>query len=40
MRAAMHVHPKKSLSRWLAFGILCCMVGAACLVDRFPLLQG
>lgn len=38
--AAIELPPKKSLGRWLAFGILCGMVGAACFVERFPLLAG
>lgn len=38
--AAVELPPKKSLGRWCAFGVLCAMVGAACLVDRFPLLVG
>lgn len=36
----MHTVPKTSLARWIAFGMLCAMVGVACLVERFPLLQG
>ena len=39
MRIAMQVPPKKSLARWVAFGMLCGMVVGACFVDRFPLLQ-
>jgi len=38
--ASIELPPKKSVGRWFAFGILCGMVGAACLFDRFPLLQG
>ncbi|SFD49772.1 hypothetical protein SAMN05216204_12674 [Massilia yuzhufengensis] len=34
----MHHLPKKTLPRWITFGMLCAVVGAACLVDRFPLL--
>ena len=40
MRSAAQVPPKNSLARWFAFGMLCAMVGAACLVERFPLLAG
>ena len=36
----MHHPPRKSLARWVVFGALCCMIGAACLVERFPLLAG
>lgn len=36
----MQAPPKSSLARWVAFGMLCAMVGVACLVERFPLLQG
>lgn len=38
--AAIELPPKKPLGRWVAIGILCVMIGAACLVERFPLLQG
>lgn len=40
MRVATQVAPKKTLARWFAFGTLCAMIGAACLIERFPLLQG
>jgi len=40
MRIAARIHPKKSLARWCAFGTLCALVGAACFIGRFPLLQG
>jgi hypothetical protein len=36
----MHTLPKTSVTHWVAFGMLCAMVGAACLVERFPLLFG
>jgi len=36
----MHTLSKKTLPRWVAFCMLSCMVGIACLVERFPLLQG
>lgn len=38
MRIAARIPPKKSLARWFAFGTLCGMIGAASLIDRFPLL--
>jgi len=40
MRVATHVPPKTSLARWFAFATLCAMVGAACFIERFPLLPG
>ena len=40
MRLVTHSVPKKSLARWFAFGVLCGMVGIACFIGRFPLLQG
>jgi hypothetical protein len=39
-RIAMHTLPNTSVTRWVSFSILCAMVGAACLVERFPLLFG
>lgn len=36
--AAIELPARKPHGRWLAFGILCALVGAACLVERFPLL--
>lgn len=33
-----HIVPRKSLARWCAFGMLCVIIGAACFVERFPLL--
>jgi hypothetical protein len=33
-----HLVPRKSLARWFAFGMLCAIIGVACLVERFPLL--
>jgi hypothetical protein len=36
----MHTLPNTSVTRWVSFSILCAMVGAACLVERFPLLFG
>ncbi|WP_267874205.1 hypothetical protein [Telluria aromaticivorans] len=38
MRIITHKVPNKSLARWFAFGMLCGVIGAACFVDRFPLL--
>lgn len=35
-----HIIPRKSLARWFAFAMLCSVIGAACLVDRFPLMSG
>lgn len=36
----MHPPPKTALARWVAFGMLCAVVGVACLVERLPLLPG
>lgn len=40
MRVATRIPQKASLARWFAFGTLCGVVAAACLIERFPLLQG
>jgi hypothetical protein len=40
MRLITHSVPKKSLSRWFAFGVLCGMIAGACFFERFPLLPG
>ena len=36
----VHLAPRRRLARWCAFGMLCAVIGAACLVERFPLLPG
>jgi hypothetical protein len=40
MRMTARLRSRTALSRWLVFGMLCGVVGAACFIDRFPLLQG
>lgn len=37
-RRAAILPARKPHGRWIAFGILCALIGAACLVERFPLL--
>lgn len=37
-RAALALPARKPHGRWLAFVILCALIGAACLVERLPLL--
>ncbi|UVW29888.1 hypothetical protein [Massilia sp. H6] len=32
--------PRRTLARWCAFGMLCAVIGAACLAERLPLLPG
>ena len=40
MRIATHTPLKRTFARWFAFGMLCGVIGAACFVERFPLLPG
>lgn len=39
-RAAIALPATKPFERWLAVGILCALIGAACLAERLPLLPG
>ncbi len=36
----MHQAPRTTLTRWIVFGVLCGLIGIACMVERFPLLPG
>ncbi len=36
----VHLGPRRRLARWCAFGMLCAVIGAACLAERLPLLPG
>lgn len=36
----VHLAPRRRLARWCAFGMLCAVIGAACLAERLPLLPG